>query len=129
MLQIQDTIISFDLLKEQFRCDLDSCQGQCCIEGDAGAPLEPGEPAQLEALLPAVWDDLAPEARNVIRRQGGMGDADTALQEDRGTDTTAGDRGGKAVKRRTRPSLSPGQDGRKITEKGWANNGPPLEVP
>ena len=67
--------------------------------------------------------------RPVIRRQGGMGDADTALQEDRGTDTTAGDRGGKTVKQRTRPPLSPGQDGRKITEKGWANNGPPLEVP
>ena len=67
--------------------------------------------------------------RPVIRRQGGMGDADTALQEDRGTDTTAGDRGGKTVKRRTRPPISPGQDGRKITEKGWANNGPPLEVP
>lgn len=70
MLQIQDTIISFDLLKEQFRCDLDACKGQCCIEGDAGAPLEPGEPVQLEALLPIIWDDLAPEARNVIRRQG-----------------------------------------------------------
>ena len=71
-----------------------------------------------------------PEARPARHPpQGGMGDADTALQEDRGTDTTAGDRGGKAVKRRTRPSLSPGQDGRKITEKGWANNGPPLEVP
>ncbi|EEB34586.1 hypothetical protein DESPIG_00459 [Desulfovibrio piger ATCC 29098] len=26
-------------------------------------------------------------------------------------------------------SRLPGQDGRKITEKGWANNDPPLEVP
>ena len=58
----------------------------------------------------------------------GWEDAGAALQEDRDSDGS-GDRGGKTVKKRTRPSLSPGQDGRKITEKGWANNGPPLEVP
>ena len=40
MLQIQDVVVSFDVLKEKFLCDLSACHGACCIEGDAGAPLE-----------------------------------------------------------------------------------------
>ena len=43
MLQIDDTILSFELFEEKFVCDLASCKGECCIEGDAGAPLEESE--------------------------------------------------------------------------------------
>ena len=39
MLQIDDTIISLDLLDQRFVCDLDTCKGICCVEGDDGAPL------------------------------------------------------------------------------------------
>ena len=34
MLQIEDTIVSLDLLEEKFVCDLASCKGICCVEGD-----------------------------------------------------------------------------------------------
>ena len=40
MLQVGNVIVSFDVLKEEFLCDLSACRGACCIEGDAGAPLE-----------------------------------------------------------------------------------------
>ena len=70
MIQIQDVVVSLDVLREKFLCDLSACKGECCIEGDAGAPVEPDEVAELEAALPAVWDDLSPEAREVIDRQG-----------------------------------------------------------
>ena len=40
MIQIGDVVVSFDVLREKFLCDLDACQGICCIEGDAGAPVE-----------------------------------------------------------------------------------------
>ena len=70
MLQIQDTIISLDLLDEYFACDLSVCKGICCVEGDAGAPVEESEIACLEKVLPAVWDDLSPEAKKVIEKQG-----------------------------------------------------------
>ena len=43
MLQIQDTLVSLDLLERHFLCDLDSCKGECCIEGDAGAPITDNE--------------------------------------------------------------------------------------
>ena len=54
MIQIDDTIISIDCLSEKFCCDLDACKGECCIEGDAGAPVELDEVAELEEALPAL---------------------------------------------------------------------------
>ena len=70
MLQIQDVIVSFDVLTKCFSCDLSCCKGACCIEGDAGAPVTPEEIAEIETLLPTIWDDLSIEARKVINRQG-----------------------------------------------------------
>ena len=63
-------MVGFEVLTSCFVCDLAHCKGICCIEGDAGAPLLPGEIKTLEELLPVVWDDLEPEAREVIERQG-----------------------------------------------------------
>jgi hypothetical protein len=40
------------------------------VEGESGAPLENEEVKIIEGLLPQVWDDLSPAAREVIRRQG-----------------------------------------------------------
>jgi len=70
MVEIGDTIVSFDLFEQQFCCDLDICKGQCCVEGDAGAPLEMDEIAKLEEVLPAIWNDLSEAARKVIDAQG-----------------------------------------------------------
>ena len=70
MLQIDDTIVSFDVLEEQFLCDLNSCKGICCIEGDAGAPLEKAEIKEIEKILPIIWDDLSDKAKQVIEKQG-----------------------------------------------------------
>ena len=70
MLQIEDTLVSLDLIDRFFHCDLSNCKGECCIEGEAGAPLEKDEFETLQKILPAVWDDLAPEAREVIHQQG-----------------------------------------------------------
>jgi hypothetical protein len=70
MLQIDDTIISLDLLDEKFVCDLTSCKGICCIEGDDGAPLEVDEVRIIEDLLPVIWDDLTDVSKEVIRQQG-----------------------------------------------------------
>ena len=70
MLQIDDTIISLELLDESFVCDLEICKGNCCIEGDDGAPLENSEIQKLETLIPLIWDDLTEKSKEVIRIQG-----------------------------------------------------------
>ena len=70
MLQIDNTIISLDLLEDRFVCDLMACKGICCVEGDAGAPLESEEIEKLNEILPHVWDDLPEPSQKVIRKQG-----------------------------------------------------------
>ena len=70
MVEVNGVVVSFDVFKEKFLCDLEGCNGACCIEGDAGAPITPEEVKEVEALLPEIWDELLPEAREVINRQG-----------------------------------------------------------
>lgn len=70
MLQIDDKLVSLDLIERFFLCDLSICKGACCVEGDAGAPLEKAEFDLLREILPEVWDDLSPEAQSVINKQG-----------------------------------------------------------
>ena len=70
MVQIGDVVVSLDVFREKFLCNLQACKGECCIEGDAGAPVEPEEVEKLEDLLPVVWDELSSEARAVIEKQG-----------------------------------------------------------
>ena len=65
MIQIGDVVVSLDVFQEKFLCDLGACKGACCIEGDAGAPVELDEVMELEEVLPIIWDELAPEARAV----------------------------------------------------------------
>lgn len=70
MIQIDDTLVSLDVIEKFFLCDLSHCKGECCVEGDSGAPLEPGEVEELEKVLPVVWNDLSEKAKAVIDRQG-----------------------------------------------------------
>lgn len=70
MIQIDDAIVALDIIEENFLCDLSACMGECCVEGESGAPLEKEEVAVLEEILPLVWDDLSPEAQKVIQKTG-----------------------------------------------------------
>lgn len=70
MLQIDDTILSFDVLDEHFVCDLAACKGACCVEGDAGAPLTEAEIDALEELVPLIIDELPEASQEVIRSRG-----------------------------------------------------------
>ncbi len=70
MIQIEDTLISLDVVEENFLCDLSACMGECCVEGEAGAPLLDSEVGVLKDILPVIWDDLSPAAKAVIEEQG-----------------------------------------------------------
>jgi hypothetical protein len=70
MLQIQDTLVSLDVIEQTFCCDLSHCKGICCVEGDCGAPVEEAEVEQLESVLPLIWEDLSDAAKQVIDAQG-----------------------------------------------------------
>lgn len=70
MLQIQNALVSLDLIEKFFICDLDKCLGECCIEGDAGAPITKEEYEKLEQIVELVWNDLLPESQRVIKESG-----------------------------------------------------------
>lgn len=53
MLIVDGVLVSDDIVYSQFVCDLSQCQGICCVEGDAGAPLDEEELGILEDLYPA----------------------------------------------------------------------------
>lgn len=70
ILQIGDVLVSPDLLTECFCCDLAACKGACCVEGESGAPLAPGEDDELRRILPEVLPSLSHAARRVLKAQG-----------------------------------------------------------
>jgi hypothetical protein len=56
MISIKNTLVSEDLLDQQFVCDLSACKGACCVKGDGGAPLNDDE----LTLLEDVYEDVKP---------------------------------------------------------------------
>ena len=52
MIAIEHTLVSDEIVEEQFVCDLGKCKGGCCEDGDAGAPLQNDE---LDVILFDVW--------------------------------------------------------------------------
>ena len=70
MVQIQDTIVSFDLFQEYFCCNFTHCKGACCVEGAAGAPVLRDEGEKLEEAYEVVESEMTPDARAVVEEQG-----------------------------------------------------------
>lgn len=70
LIEIQNTLISTEVLSEQFHCDLNACKGACCVEGEAGAPLEESETEILVALFQKIKPYLRQEGVKAIEEQG-----------------------------------------------------------
>jgi Fe-S-cluster containining protein len=70
MFQIGKTIVSEDIIEKDFMCNLSACKGACCIDGDAGAPLEPKEAKILEDIYPKLKPFLRKEGIEAIETQG-----------------------------------------------------------
>ena len=70
MIQVANTIISEDIIDCDFVCNLNACKGACCIEGDAGAPVDENELEIMEQIYPAVAPYLTEEGRAAIDAQG-----------------------------------------------------------
>jgi hypothetical protein len=59
MFQLGKTIVSEDIIEKDFVCNLSACKGACCVDGDAGAPLEVDEAKMLDDIYPKVKPFLA----------------------------------------------------------------------
>ncbi len=70
MIEVEDKLLSLDLFEKKFVCNLSACKGVCCIEGDAGAPLELEEIDILEESLDDIKPYMRKEGIEVIDKQG-----------------------------------------------------------
>lgn len=70
IIQVGEVILTSEILTEYFCCDLETCKGICCVEGDSGAPLTLDEVGEMENVLDEVWPDLSAQAQSLIDRQG-----------------------------------------------------------
>ena len=70
MIEIDNTLISEEILENNFVCNLDACKGACCVEGDAGAPVEDDEVEILERIYHKVAPYLSEQGRKAIEAQG-----------------------------------------------------------
>ena len=70
MFQLGKTLVSETLFGQAFTCDLTACKGACCVEGEAGAPLETSEISQLKEHLTTLKPFLTKEGIAAIEVQG-----------------------------------------------------------
>jgi hypothetical protein len=70
IIDIDDKLLSSDLLTECFCCDYEYCGGVCCVHGDSGAPLDEKETEIIKKNLTEILPYMKPEGRNAIEQQG-----------------------------------------------------------
>lgn len=70
MFQLGKTIVSEDIIEKDFVCNISACKGACCIDGEAGAPLEEEETKILDEIYPKVKPFLRKEGIKAIEKQG-----------------------------------------------------------
>ena len=70
MIEIDNILISDDVVESRFVCDLAKCKGGCCEDGDAGAPLTKEEKKVLDENFETIKPYLTPEGLAEINRTG-----------------------------------------------------------
>jgi hypothetical protein len=84
MFQLKNTIVSEQIIENDFVCNLNACKGECCVAGEAGAPLEEEEVQIIEKIYEDVKPFLRPEGIAAIEEQGtsivtDLGELETTL--------------------------------------------------
>jgi Protein of unknown function (DUF3109) len=70
MIAIDNVLISDEIVKAQFVCDLTKCKGACCVDGDAGAPLAKEELDKINEVYDKVEPYLTEEGIKELNKQG-----------------------------------------------------------
>lgn len=70
IIQIDDCLVSSDIITEFFACDYPKCKGCCCIIGDSGAPLEECEPEAIEKNYEIFSPIMRPQGRAAVDKKG-----------------------------------------------------------
>lgn len=67
---LDDVLIPDNLKNVCFSCNLQKCNGACCVEGDAGAPIEDEEIGLMEDCIDIVSKYIDEESIKIIQQNG-----------------------------------------------------------
>jgi hypothetical protein len=70
IIQIDDILVSSDILTEFFECDYEKCKGGCCVVGDSGAPLEECECEAIENEYNKFSLLMTQQQRDIVAKDG-----------------------------------------------------------
>ena len=70
IIEIEDKLVSDEIFKKEFVCNLGACKGACCVEGDDGAPLELEEVDLLEENLDAIKPFMSEIGYETVMKNG-----------------------------------------------------------
>ena len=70
MFQIGNSLVSEEIIHNDFVCNLNACKGGCCVEGEAGAPLDKEETEFLEKNYDRIAPFLNEKGKEAIEKQG-----------------------------------------------------------
>ncbi|MEG0518950.1 MAG: DUF3109 family protein [Bacteroidales bacterium] len=68
--EIENCLVSSEILTEYFVCDYESCKGCCCIIGDSGAPMDKNEEDAFREEFENYKEYMTVEGVEVIKKQG-----------------------------------------------------------
>ena len=70
IIEIDDCLVSEEILTEYYACDYEKCKGCCCIIGDSGAPLEEIEAEAIEKNYDIFSPIMSEEGRAAVASKG-----------------------------------------------------------
>ena len=70
IIEIDDCLVSEEILTEYFACDYEKCKGCCCVIGDGGAPMEECEAGAIEKNYPIFSPIMTDAGRAAVASKG-----------------------------------------------------------
>ncbi len=70
LVEVKDKVVSTEIFRRKFVCDLNACKGACCVEGDAGAPLKKEEVTIIEDNLEKIKPYMRQEGIDAVEKEG-----------------------------------------------------------
>ena len=70
IIQIDDCLVSEEILTEYFACDYEKCKGCCCVIGDSGAPMEECEAEAIEKNYHIFSPIMSEQGRAAVADKG-----------------------------------------------------------
>ena len=70
MFRIGETLVSEEIIENNFHCNISACKGACCVEGNGGAPLEKKEAEIIEHNFDKIKPFISDSGKKIVEEKG-----------------------------------------------------------